>query len=105
MMSRIIRISLAAAAALAAVAVFAEPMTIELPPETATFKPGPGVEVANAQCLVCHSAEYVSTQSPNRPRSYWEGVVVKMKKVFGAQIPDDQIKPIVDYLTRTYGSE
>src|SRR5438876_7607673 len=32
-----------------------------LPPETATFKSGPGAELALAQCLLCHSADYVST--------------------------------------------
>ena len=85
------------------VSISARAETIKLPPETATFKPGPGVDVVNAQCLVCHSAGYVSIQSPNRPRSYWQGVVMKMKKTFGAQIPDDQIDPVVNYLVKTYG--
>ena len=88
---------------LAMVATFSRAETIQLPPETATFKAGPGVDVVNAQCLVCHSAGYVSIQSPNRPRSYWQGVVMKMKKTFGAQIPDDQVDPIVNYLVKTYG--
>jgi sulfite dehydrogenase len=88
---------------LAMVATSSRAESIQLPPETATFKAGPGVDVVNAQCLVCHSAEYVSIQSPNRPRSYWHGVVMKMKKTFGAQIPDDQIEPIVNYLVQTYG--
>ena len=26
-----------------------------------------------------------------------------MKKVYGASIPDDQIEPIAQYLTRAYG--
>src|SRR5437870_5438800 len=35
---------------------------ISLPPETSGFRPGPGAEIAVAQCLLCHSADYVSTQ-------------------------------------------
>ena len=40
----------------------AEPISYELPPETAEFKPGPGVEVAQANCAACHSADYIRTQ-------------------------------------------
>ena len=32
--------------------------TISLPPEPVGFKPGQGVELAQANCLICHSAEY-----------------------------------------------
>src|SRR5207249_11636792 len=42
-----------------------------LPPETAGFKNGPGVELAIAQCLLCHSADYVSTQ-PRLSRTAWK---------------------------------
>jgi hypothetical protein len=50
----------------------------------------------------CHSADYVLTQPPGMPRSFWEAEVNKMKKVFGAPLPDDQVTPLVDYLVRTY---
>src|SRR5438552_8914126 len=33
-----------------------------LPPETTGFKSGPGAEIAMGQCVLCHSADYVSTQ-------------------------------------------
>ena len=75
---------------------------IEMPPETETFKPGAGVELANGQCLVCHSVEYVTTQ-PTFPRLFWAGSVKKMREKYGAAIPDDQIEPLLDYLTREYG--
>ncbi|GDY21374.1 sulfite:cytochrome C oxidoreductase subunit B [Verrucomicrobiota bacterium] len=75
----------------------------ELPPETATFKPGPGVEVVKAQCLVCHSADYVSTQ-PRLPRAFWKANVQKMKEKFGAPIPADQVDTLVEYLATTYGA-
>ncbi len=75
----------------------------ELPPETATFKPGPGVEAVKAQCLVCHSADYVSTQ-PRLPRAFWKANVQKMKEKFGALIPADQVDTLVEYLATTYGA-
>jgi sulfite dehydrogenase len=77
---------------------------IELPAETASFKPGPGSEIANGQCLVCHSVEYVTTQ-PALPRAYWSFSVKKMRDKFGAPIPEDQVDPLVNYLSVNYGSE
>jgi sulfite dehydrogenase len=84
------------------VVLFGAPLKIELPPETHSFKPGPGSELANGQCLACHSVEYVLTQPPE-PRAFWEGSVKKMRDKFGAQIPDDQVEPLVNYLTLNYG--
>lgn len=75
-----------------------------LPPETAAFKSGPGAEIAMIQCLLCHSADYVSTQPP-LPRASWKAIVQKMREKYGAPIPDDKTETLVDYLTRTYGVE
>lgn len=75
---------------------------IQLPPETGSFKQDLGAEIANAQCLVCHSVEYVSTQPPF-PRAFWKSSVQKMQQKYGATIPEDQVEPLVDYLTRNYG--
>jgi len=80
-------------------------LVIQLPPETLVYKPGPGSEIANAQCLICHSADYVSTQYPESPRDYWKATVLKMKKAYGAPIPDAQVEPLVDYLSKNYGKE
>lgn len=90
--------------ALAALSLAAEVVQIKLPPETAAFKPGAGSEIANGQCLTCHSVEYVTTQ-PILPRSFWAATVKKMRQTYGAPIPDDQAGPLVDYLTRNYGVE
>ena len=79
-------------------------LKIELPKETATLKPGPGVDAANAQCITCHSADYILTQPRDKPFAFWKAEVEKMKKVYGAAIPDDQIDPIANYLTRSYGT-
>lgn len=79
-------------------------VTITLPPETGTYKAAPGVELAQANCLVCHSTEYVATQPP-MPRKFWEATVKKMKDKFGAATPDAQVTALVDYLAATYGAQ
>ena len=76
---------------------------ITLPPETGTYKAAPGVELALANCLICHSTEYVASQPP-MPRKFWETTVKKMKEKFGAPTPDAQVTALVDYLAATYGA-
>lgn len=93
------------AAALVTGGVFA--LDIQLPPDTAAYRPSqlPGYQLVQRNCMTCHSAQYVQSQPPSSPRGYWEATVKKMKKPFGAQFPDDDIPAIVDYLVRTYGAE
>ena len=74
-----------------------------LPPETATLKAGPGVELANARCMICHSADYISTQ-PRLAASAWKNVVVKMQQKFGAPIPPGEVDALVDYVAKNYGA-
>jgi len=78
-------------------------LTIELPPDSARLKTAPGSDAAAAQCGTCHSFDYVSMQPPGKPLSFWKAEVEKMKKVYGAPIPDDQIDPIAQYLAHAYG--
>lgn len=75
----------------------------QLPPETARLKPGPGAELATAQCLLCHSADYISTQ-PRLSRTGWNAAVLKMKDKYGAPIATNNIPALVDYLTKNYGA-
>lgn len=77
-------------------------LKIELPPETASFKPAAGADLANGQCLTCHSVDYVVIQPPS-PRTYWESCIKKMREKFGAAIPDEQVEPLVNYLSQNYG--
>lgn len=103
------KFTLAASAALAAIASFvsapAMALEVKLPPETAMYKPSdlPGYQLAQQNCLICHSAQYVQSQPPGSPRKYWEATVKKMKAPFGAPLKDEDIAPIVDYLTKVYG--
>ncbi len=66
------------------------------------FKPAPGSNLAQAQCLTCHSSAYVSTQ-PVLSRAQWAAEVVKMRTAYGAPIPEDAVPGLVDYLTAQYG--
>jgi mono/diheme cytochrome c family protein len=91
---------------LAATLASAAALKIDLPKESATtYKPGPNLELVNARCLICHSADYAATQPPNLPRKTWEAEVTKMKKVYGAPIADDEIATLTDYFAKTYGNE
>ena len=78
-------------------------VSITLPPETGAYKNAPGVELAQANCVACHSTEYVATQPP-MPRKFWEATVKKMKEKFGAPTPDAQVAALIDYLAANYGA-
>ncbi len=75
-----------------------------LPPETARFRNGPGVEAAIAQCSLCHSPDYISTQPP-LTRAQWQATVTKMQQRYGAPVPTNSVERIVEYLVKTYGNE
>jgi len=78
-------------------------LEIQLPHETEAFKQDAGAELANGQCLICHSVEYVTMQPP-LGRAFWKGSVQKMQQKYGAPITDAQVEPLVDYLTKNYGA-
>lgn len=74
----------------------------KLPDEKAQFRPGTGVEVAQNNCLSCHSADYVNTQPPRLGVKFWQVEVSKMVKAYHAPISEANAKAIVDYLSSTY---
>jgi sulfite dehydrogenase (cytochrome) subunit B len=77
--------------------------TVELPNNVGpTFKPGPGAEVASQYCLTCHAPAYVAIQPP-LSSAQWTAEVTKMRKAYGASIPDSDAATIVQYLTNEYG--
>lgn len=83
--------------------VAAEPKWV-LPPETARLRPAPGKELADAQCLLCHSADYISTQ-PRLNRAQWRAGVLKMQQKYSAPIATNNVDALVDYLVKGYGTE
>lgn len=83
--------------------VSAGPKSIELPPENAPLKPGPGMAEAS-MCTTCHSADYIAIQ-PRFTRTVWKAEVTKMQQKYGAPIPTNMVDRIVEYLTVNYGQE
>jgi hypothetical protein len=65
----------------------------------------PGYAKAQAECVGCHSAEYMIYQPASAPRAYWQAMVLRMKTVFKAPIDDADMPLLVDYLVKTYGNE
>jgi sulfite dehydrogenase (cytochrome) subunit B len=80
----------------------AKPLTYALPEETATLRPGPGVEAAQNNCMSCHSVDYINAQPPRRGSEFWEAEVKKMIKSYHAPISEADAKTIADYLAKTY---
>jgi hypothetical protein len=77
-------------------------VSIKLPPATVPFKAGPGVALANANCLTCHSAAYVYTQ-PRLTKAQWTAEVTKMKGAYGAPIAPGDIAALAEYLVSQNG--
>jgi cytochrome c5 len=67
------------------------------------LKDGEGRGVVEANCVMCHSLDYIQMNGPFLDRKGWEGSVGKMIKVMGAPIKEDDVKVIVDYLSSQYG--
>jgi len=67
------------------------------------LKPGPGRDLVMGYCVMCHSVDYIPSNSPFMTRQVWDAEVSKMIKAYGAQIPADDATKIIDYLTANYG--
>ncbi|MGH8693900.1 MAG: c-type cytochrome [Burkholderiales bacterium] len=67
------------------------------------LRDGPGRQLVEANCVMCHSLDYIPMNSPFLDRKGWEASVNKMIKVMGAPIAEADTQKIVDYLTGQYG--
>ena len=90
--------------ALSAITLIGADTKFTLPRETTALKPGPGAELVTAQCLLCHSADYISTQ-PRLTRAQWQAGVTKMQQKYGAPIQTNSMDRLVDYLVKNYGRD
>src|SRR3982074_756895 len=59
---------------------------VKLPVSEAVFPPGNGADIANGQCLVCHSAG-MGLRQPPLTLDEWTGEINKMRNSFGAPLP------------------
>ena len=64
----------------------------------------PQAPLVRLRCSTCHSLDYVVMNSSFLARAAWEAEVRKMMKIMGAPIAENEVSPIVDYLTQYYGS-
>jgi mono/diheme cytochrome c family protein len=73
--------------------------------DTFKLKPGPGAAQVQANCVACHSLDYIQLNSRFLDRKGWEAEVTKMMKAFGAPVKQEDVPAIVDYLTKEYGKQ
>jgi hypothetical protein len=67
------------------------------------LKEGPGKQLVEANCSMCHSLDYIQMNSPFLDRKGWEASVNKMIKVMGAPVAETDVQNIVEYLASRYG--
>jgi len=77
---------------------------ISLPQYPPELRPGPGSEAFRNNCLICHSARYVTMQ-PRFTKAVWQAEVQKMITAYGASITPADKDAIVNYLVSSHGTK
>jgi mono/diheme cytochrome c family protein len=77
-------------------------VSVDLPVSQISFPPGDGSVIANAYCLICHSAGMVLRQPP-LTQDEWTVEINKMRNAFGAPLPADQVEALAKYLRSING--
>ena len=72
--------------------------------DNAALKAGPGVDLVERDCNICHSLDYLPMNSRFLSRQGLQTEVNKMITSYGAPIGPADAKIIVDYLAANYGS-
>ena len=68
------------------------------------LKNAPGRATVEGNCGICHSLDYIRTNSPFPTASVWQAEVNKMVNAYGASIKPEDAKAIIEYLSKNYGS-
>jgi mono/diheme cytochrome c family protein len=79
-------------------------VSVDLPTSQTPFPPGDGAVIANAYCLICHSAGMVLRQPP-LTQDEWTVEINKMRNAFGAPLPADQVAALAKYLRTINGRQ
>jgi mono/diheme cytochrome c family protein len=79
-------------------------ISVTLPDSEQVFPPGAGAEIANSQCMICHSAGMVTRQPPLR-FGEWTAEINKMRTAYGAPMPAEQVEELAKYLTAIKGKQ
>ena len=93
---KIVRMAVLSICALAATSVAAGEEKVKI-------KDGPGADKVRANCVACHSLDYVALNSPFLDEKGWDAVVKKMVNAFKAPIAPGDATPIAEYLAKYYG--
>ena len=91
-------------AALAPLSLDAEYEVSAYPVPTLELAAGDGRQDVQIYCNTCHSPRYITMQPP-LPAATWEAEVNKMNKAYGAAIPEDTSRKIIEYLQTHYTPE
>lgn len=92
---------LAAAASAAQPAVTADAYGAEV----VQLREGPGRDLTESRCVICHSLEYIPANVPAMNGAAWQKTVQKMREKFGAPLTDAEAKQVVDYLAANYSGK
>ncbi|AHI67481.1 c-type cytochrome [Burkholderia thailandensis] len=76
----------------------------KLPVSAERFPPGPGSDIANAQCLICHSTGMVTRQPPLTEQE-WATISNKMRVAYGAPLPEKDVDALARYLYSINGKK
>jgi mono/diheme cytochrome c family protein len=79
-------------------------VSVDLPASQVSFPAGNGSVIANAYCLICHSAGMVLRQPP-LTQDEWTVEINKMRNSFGAPLPADQVQALAQYLRSINGRQ
>jgi mono/diheme cytochrome c family protein len=74
------------------------------PTYSPTLAVGEGSREVDVYCNTCHSPMYITMQPPLSADT-WAAEVAKMQKAYGADIPDEISKKIIQYLGSHYTPE
>lgn len=69
------------------------------------LKAAAGRDLVEANCIACHSLDYIQMNSPFLDRKGWEASVNKMIRAMGAPIAEADARAIVDYLATHYSQQ
>ena len=79
-------------------------VSVQLPTSATVFPAGEGADIANSQCLICHSVSMVLTQPALTP-SQWQAIINKMRTAYGAPLPAEQVDGLSAYLAQLTPSD
>jgi len=74
-------------------------VSVQLPTSPTLFPAGQGADIANSQCVICHSPDMVLYQ-PTRTQEQWKETINKMRSVYGAPLPGEQVDVLATYLSQ-----